>query len=125
MSSDSDPDENSLSPEHGFRCIPEPSVDLEDLLLAVGEEVGCENIISASNWGDGVAVFLNNKHLVNMLIENGIFINDVFLEMMPFVQPEHKNFAPNALSSSYNRVEVEEATPSGKFASPKENDRNL
>ena len=54
MSSDSESDDDSLSPENGFRCVPEPSVDLEELLLAVGEIVGCENIVSASDWDDEI-----------------------------------------------------------------------
>ena len=116
MSSDSESDDDSLSPENGFRCVPEPSVDLEELLLAVGEIVGCENIVSASDWDDGVAVFLKHKDLVNKLIESGIFLHDVFMEVMPFIQPDLANDASDALvSEANNYVEEGESLCSGEF----------
>lgn len=36
-----------LSLRHGFRCVPEASATVEDVLIAVGEQLGYENIVSA------------------------------------------------------------------------------
>ncbi|KAL6459477.1 hypothetical protein MHYP_G00329490 [Metynnis hypsauchen] len=52
-----------LSLRHGVRCESRPDEAVEDVLLAVGEFVGCENIISASRMKKAVVVFLKEKTL--------------------------------------------------------------
>lgn len=37
-----------LSLRHGVRCVPENGEQVEEVLLAVGKQVRCENIYSAS-----------------------------------------------------------------------------
>lgn len=37
-----------LSLQHGVRCVPDDGVMVEDVLVAVGDEVGSESIIYAS-----------------------------------------------------------------------------
>ncbi len=61
-----------LSLRHGFRCVPEASVTVKDVLLAVGEQIGYENIISASRMNKAVVVFLKTEALVKKVIENGL-----------------------------------------------------
>ena len=50
--------EETLSLRHGFRCVPENGVKVEDVMLAVGEQVGAEFIHSASRMNKAVAVFM-------------------------------------------------------------------
>ncbi len=38
----------NLSLRNGCRCVPEPGVTIEELLVVVGEQVGFDNIVSAS-----------------------------------------------------------------------------
>ncbi len=59
-----------LSLRHGFRCVAEASVTVEDVLLAVGEQIGYEYIFSALRMNKAVVVFLNAEALVNKVIEN-------------------------------------------------------
>ncbi|KAK3560490.1 hypothetical protein QTP86_009664 [Hemibagrus guttatus] len=40
--------------------------------MAVGESVGCENIVSASRMNKAVVVFVKDRELVHQLIEDGI-----------------------------------------------------
>ncbi len=47
----------SLSLRNGCRCVPDPGVTVEELLLVIGEQVGFENIVSASWMNKAVVVF--------------------------------------------------------------------
>ncbi len=46
---------------HLVRCVPEQGVTVESVLLAVGEQIGCENISSASRMNKAVVVFLKEE----------------------------------------------------------------
>lgn len=54
----------SLSLRHGIRCITQVGITVEDVLLDVAEQVGHENIISASRMNKAMVVFLKEE-LVN------------------------------------------------------------
>ena len=41
-------DGEELSLRHGLRCVADSSASVEDVLFAVAEQVGAENIVSAS-----------------------------------------------------------------------------
>ncbi len=58
-----------LTLQNGFRCRPTPEMNtsIEDVLLAVGAEVGHENISSASRMNKAVVVFLRNENQVKNL----------------------------------------------------------
>ena len=53
--------EETLSIRHGFRCVPENGVKVEEVLLTVGGQVGAEFIQSASRMYKGVAVFMKKS----------------------------------------------------------------
>ncbi len=53
-------------------------------------EVGHENIVSASRMNQAVVVFLKEQHFVNQLIENGLVINDNFVQVTPLQAPTAK-----------------------------------
>lgn len=61
-----------LSLHNGFRCMPEASATIEDVLLAVCEQIEHENILSASRMNKAVVVFLQTETLVNKVNENGL-----------------------------------------------------
>lgn len=46
-----------LSLRNGFRCVPEDNSTVEDVLIAVGDQIGHENIVSASRMNQAVVVF--------------------------------------------------------------------
>ncbi len=48
------------------------ALGVESVLLAVGEQIGCENISSASRMNKAVAVFLKRNNLLCKLIESGL-----------------------------------------------------
>ncbi|KAK3558316.1 hypothetical protein QTP86_016565, partial [Hemibagrus guttatus] len=65
-----------LSLRHGVRCEVSSEVSVEQVLMAVGESVGCENIMSASRMNKAVVVFVKDRELVHQLIEDGIRVGD-------------------------------------------------
>ncbi len=64
------PGERAPSPSlrHGVRCVPEQGVMVESVLLAVGEQIGCEIISSASWMNKAVAIFLKRNNLLRNLL---------------------------------------------------------
>ncbi|KAI4899223.1 hypothetical protein NFI96_000470 [Prochilodus magdalenae] len=93
----------SLSLRHGARCEPAPGTSVEEVLLGVGEQIGCEKIVSASRMNKAVVIFLSDETLVNRLVESGVWVNGVFLTVSPLVAPTVKvtisnvpPFIPNA-----------------------------
>ncbi|KAK3539321.1 hypothetical protein QTP70_000237 [Hemibagrus guttatus] len=79
-----------LSLRHGFRCVPEESVMVEDVLIALGEKVGFENVISASRMNSAVVVFLKEQRLVSELAVNGLVVKDNYVQISPLSTPSAK-----------------------------------
>lgn len=48
---------------------------MKQVLLAVGECIGCENMVSASRMNKAVAVFVKERELVHKLFEDGIRVS--------------------------------------------------
>ncbi len=69
----------TLSLRNGCRCIPDPGVTVEEMLLIIGEKVGFENIVSASRMNKAVVVFLKSEPLVNELTVSGIWVKEMFV----------------------------------------------
>lgn len=73
----------SLSLKHGVRLVPWPSSSVEQVLLAVGEVVGHENISYASRMHKALVVFLKNQVCVTDLIQNGVNVDNEFIQVLP------------------------------------------
>ncbi|TWW78233.1 hypothetical protein D4764_11G0003540 [Takifugu flavidus] len=58
----------SLSIRHGVRVQTDPSVSVEEVLLAVGDQVGHANLSYASRMNRGVVVFVKGERLVAELV---------------------------------------------------------
>ena len=66
----------SLSLRHGFRCVTEATVTVEEFLVVVGEKVGYENIAYASRMNKAIVVFLKEECLLNRLVEHGVLLKE-------------------------------------------------
>lgn len=107
-----------LSLRHGVRCEVESSVAVEEVLLSIGEQVGYENISSASRMNKAVVVFLKEENLVNRLVSSGISVSGVFVTISPLVNPTQKVIISN-VPPFIPDDEIERALLwYGKFASP-------
>lgn len=78
---------SQVSLRHGIRCVPAQGVTVEDVLLAIGEKVGYENITTASRMNKAVVVFVEKEDIVNQLISDGIVVSGDFLIISPLVAP--------------------------------------
>lgn len=85
-----------LSLRNGFRCAPESGANIEDVLLADADQIGHENINSASRMNKAVVVFLKNEHLVKTMIENGIWVKEMYVPVTPLSAPATKVTVSNA-----------------------------
>ena len=89
----------------GVRIVPpDGSVTVEQVLLAVGDQVGHEKLSYASRMNKAVVVFLKDEAHVHQLIERGVVIRDVFVQVSPLSVPSTRitvsgvpPFIPNSL----------------------------
>lgn len=86
--------EPPVSRRHGVRCVPAQGVSVEDVLLAVGEEVGYDNISSASRMNKAVVIFVKEERLVSRLVSNGIVVSGDFVVVSPLVTLFISNVPP-------------------------------
>lgn len=106
-----------LSLRNGFRCVPEDGVTVEDVLISAGREVGHDNIVSASRMNKAVVVFLKEHNFVNRLIENGLVINENFVQVTPLYAPTVKITVSNVPPFIPDEALERELVRFGKFAS--------
>jgi len=111
--------EPSLSLRNGFRCVPEAgnATAIEEVLLATGEQVGHENIVSASRMNKAVVVFLKNEQLVTKVIESGIWVKETYVPVSPLFAPATKVTISNVPPFIKDDAIVRELTGFGKMAS--------
>lgn len=73
-----------LSARHACKCMPaDASVSIENVLVAIGRELGAQNIMSASRMNKAMVVFLKEVEMVNHLVECGLTVQDVFVPVLP------------------------------------------
>ncbi|XP_053487943.1 eukaryotic translation initiation factor 4E-1A isoform X1 [Ictalurus furcatus] len=108
----------TLSLRHGVRCVPENGEQVERVLLAVGEQVGCENIYSVSRMNKAVVVFLKKERLANTLSESGIWLKGVMLHVTPLSAPATWVVFSNVPAFVTNELMMKELARFGRFSSP-------
>ncbi|KAL2091539.1 hypothetical protein ACEWY4_013802 [Coilia grayii] len=66
------------------------TASVEKCSLVVGEIVGHDKIVSAARMNNAIVLFLETVDLVNVLVERGIEIDDVFTSLLPLSTPSKK-----------------------------------
>ncbi len=114
------PGERAPSPSlrHGVRCVPEQEVTVESVLLAVGEQIGCENLSSASRMNKAVVVLLKEEQLVAQLIESGVVIDGGLCPILPLATLMSKVIILNVPPFIPDEVIERELIRFGRIASP-------
>ena len=107
-----------LSIQHGIRVVADPGIAVEDVLLAAGEQVGYNNLSHASRMNKAVVVFLKEVDLVGQLVESGVFINDVFIQVQPLATPSCRITVSGVPPFIPNAALEQELRRFGKLASP-------
>ncbi len=73
-----------LPAQHACKCIPsDESISIESVLVAIGREIGAQNIMSASRMNKAIVVFLKEIEMVSQLVECGLTVQDVFVPVLP------------------------------------------
>ncbi|KAK9542164.1 hypothetical protein VZT92_000050 [Zoarces viviparus] len=102
----------------GVRIVPpDDSVPVEEVLLAVGEQVGHDELSFASRMNKAVVVFLKQEPLVHQLIESGVFIRDVLVQVSPLSAPSTQVTVSGVPPFIQNELLEKELRKFGKFAS--------
>lgn len=91
---------------------------VEDVLVAVGEKVGHDNISSASRMNRAVVVFLKQQQLVNQVIESGLIIKDELVQVTPLHNTSSRVVISNVPLFISDDVLERELVRFGKIASP-------
>ena len=68
---------------HGIRLVPQLSSTVEQVLLAVGEQVGHDNISYASRMNKALGIFFKDPDSVTKLIESGLTLDEEFIQVSP------------------------------------------
>lgn len=75
---------SNLSARHACKCMPaDESISIENVLVAIGCEIGAQNIMSASRMNKAIVVFLKEIEMVSHLVECGLTVQDVFVPVLP------------------------------------------
>nr|XP_024000137.1 uncharacterized protein LOC112077994 [Salvelinus alpinus] len=107
----------SLSLRHGFRCVTEATVTVEEFLVAVGEKVGYDNVAYASRMNKAVVVFLKEERLVDRMVEQGVLLKGMFIQVTPLFSPSTRVTISNVPPFIPNELLERELLRFGKFAS--------
>lgn len=103
---------------HGARIVPpDNNVTVEEVLLAVGEQVGHEKLIFASRMNKAVVVFLKEEPLVHSLIGRGVFMREMFVQVSPLSVPSTRITVSGVPPFIPNELLEKELRRFGKFAS--------
>jgi len=106
-----------FSIKNGCKIATDQVFTIEDVLLAIGEVVGHEKIVSASRMNKAVVVFLKGENLVNKLVENGIVVSDTLVQVTPLRAPATKVTISNVPPFISDEEIAKELGRFGKFAS--------
>lgn len=93
---------NSLTRLHGVKI--DSTTCVEDCGLAVREEIGHDNILSASRMNGAVVVFAKTVNLAKQLVHNRIVIKGIFTPVLPLSTPSKKVTLPNVPHFIPNKV---------------------
>jgi len=94
------------------------NASVEECSLAIGEVVGCENVLSASRMNNAIVVFLKTVELANLLVESGVVIDNVFVPVLPLSTPSKKVTLSNVPPFIKNEVLVKLLERHGRLVSP-------
>ncbi|TWW81732.1 Transposon TX1 uncharacterized 82 kDa protein ORF 1 [Takifugu flavidus] len=107
----------SLSIRHRVRVQPDSSVPVEEVLLAVGDQVGHANLSYASRMNRGVVVFVKEERLVAELVGRGVTVNRAYLQVSPLAAPSTRVTVSGVPPFITNEALEQELQRFGKFGS--------
>ncbi|KAJ3584886.1 hypothetical protein NHX12_013969 [Muraenolepis orangiensis] len=104
-----------LSIRHGIRVAPD--VTVEQVLLAVGQQIGYDKLACASRMNKAVVVFLKEIDAGSQIVESGVVFRDSLLFVSPLALPFSRVTVSGVLPFIANVALEQELRRFGKFAS--------
>lgn len=74
-------------------------------MVAIGREIGAQNIMSASRMNKAIVVFLKEIEMVSHLVEFGLTVQDVFVPVLPLSNLSRRQ-ALMILSAEFETLDV-------------------
>ena len=106
-----------MSLRHGVRLVPQLSSTVEQVLLAVGEQVGHDNISYASRMNKALVIFFKDPDSVTKLIESGLTLDEEFIQVSPLAVASTRITVSGVPPFIPNEALERELRRFGKFAS--------
>ncbi|KAL6112674.1 uncharacterized protein ACO6RY_11126 [Pungitius sinensis] len=107
-----------LTRKHGIKISAGFPCSVEDIGLAVGEIVGHGSVKLAARMNGAVVIFLDQVGKVNRVVEAGLTVNEMFVQVMPLTQPATKVVLSNVPPFITDEFLSRELSRHGKVVSP-------
>ncbi|KAJ3609308.1 hypothetical protein NHX12_023831 [Muraenolepis orangiensis] len=107
-----------LTRKHGIRISASFACTVEEIGLAVGEKVGHGSIKSLARMNSAVVIFLDQVEKVNCVIETGITVRELFVQVQPLMLPATKIILSNVPPFITDEFLSRELSRHGKLVSP-------
>ncbi|TWW55885.1 hypothetical protein D4764_09G0009350 [Takifugu flavidus] len=107
-----------LTWRHGVKVGAGSVLSVEEVALAVGQEIGHSSMKSAARMNRAVVLFVANVDQVNRLVETGITVGGQFVQMTPLTQPAARITLSNVPPFISDEFLTKELSRHGKLVSP-------
>lgn len=107
-----------LTRKHGIKISAGFPCTVEEIGLAVGEKVGHSSIKSLARMNSAVVIFLDQVEKVNRVIETGITVREMFVQVQPLMLPATKVVLSNVPPFITDEFLSRELSRHGKLVSP-------
>ncbi|TWW73712.1 hypothetical protein D4764_15G0011080 [Takifugu flavidus] len=109
---------NGLSRRHGVKVGAGSVLSVEEVALAVGQEIGHSAVKSAARMNRAVVLFVENVDQANRLVETGITVGGQFVQVTPLTQPAARITLSNVPPFIGDEFLERELSRHGKLLSP-------
>ena len=107
-----------LTRKHGIKVGAGFPCSVEDIGLAVGEVVGHGSVKSAARMNSAVVLFLDQVEKVNRVVETGLTVNGMFVQVLPLILPATRITLSNVPPFITDEFLSRELSRHGKIVSP-------
>ncbi|TWW77689.1 Transposon TX1 uncharacterized 82 kDa protein ORF 1 [Takifugu flavidus] len=107
-----------LSRRHGVKVGAGSVLSVEEVALAVGQEIGHGSVKSAARMNRAVVLFVEQVEQANRLVETGITVGGQFVQVTPLTQPAARITLSNVPPFVSDEFLAKELSRHGKLVSP-------
>uniref|UniRef100_A0A0S7EY72 YTX1 n=1 Tax=Poeciliopsis prolifica TaxID=188132 RepID=A0A0S7EY72_9TELE len=109
---------STLTRKNGIKVGAGSPCSVEEVCLAVGEIIGHGNIKSAARMNGAVVLFVEKVEHAQQVVEKGVSVNGLFLQVSPLTLPSTKIMLSNVPPFISDEFLIKELSRHGKVVSP-------